>query len=199
MPSDTVQVRVDEDLMLAIAGGDESAFETLYDRYAPVVYALCRRILRRDFDAQSTVSDVFCEIWQRAERFNPNRGTARNYLLTLARSRALDRLRASATRSRREIEAGREREEQAVAAGAQADPSLAAAVDEDCRAVVSALADLSESQQQTLRLAYFGGLTHREIADELSMPLGSVKTCIRQGLIKLRRVMECTPPGGRDR
>jgi RNA polymerase sigma-70 factor (ECF subfamily) len=191
-----VQEPADEDLMLAVAGRDEAAFETLYDRYAPLVYALCLRILRRHNDAQSVVSDVFWEVWQRAERFNPNRGTARTYLLTLARSRAVDRIRANSSRVRRETEAGREREEWS--SGTAADPSVAVVVDEDRQAVVAALAELNESQRRTLHLAYFGGMTHREIAAELSMPLGSVKTCIRQGLIRLRQAMECAAAGRSD-
>lgn len=195
---DSVAERTDEELMRAIAGRDEAAFAALYDRYASVVYALARRVLRRDSDAQAVISDVFWEIWRRAERFNPERGSARTYLLTLARSRAVDALRSRSIRRQREAEAGRANDERWSDGAGSTDPSATVVVDEDRKAVVAAMAELNESQQHTLRLAYFGGLTHREIADELGMPLGSVKTYIRQGLIKLRRALEGATPVRRD-
>lgn len=198
MTAEIVQTRSDEELLVAVSRREESAFAELYDRYAPLVYGLARQVLRRDSDAQAVISDVFWEIWQRGERFNPNRGSARTYLLTLARSRSVDALRARATRARRETEAGQAWNDQSASGEASADPSRLASIDEDRRAVVEALADLNESQQETLRLAYFGGLTHREIADELDMPLGSVKTYIRQGLMKLRRALDCAAAGRRD-
>src|SRR5262245_14056098 len=84
----------DTELFAAVAGGDEQAFVDLYDRFAPQLYAVCLRIVRRHADAETVLSDVFWQIWTQADRYNPNRGSPRTFLMTLARSRAIDRWRA---------------------------------------------------------------------------------------------------------
>ena len=189
MSQQVVEQLSDEQLLLAIASGDEACFEEIYDRYSPVLYAVCLRILRRPPDAQIVLSEVFWEVWHRANRFNPNRGKARTYLMTLVRSRAIDRLRSDAGRAARESEASRESQGTHQSVQERDDPARIAIVEENRQLVLKALGDLSDSQRETLHLAYFEGLTHREIADKLDSPLGSVKTHIRQGLIKLRQAL----------
>ncbi len=176
----------DEELMAAIARREATAFEALYDRYSPWLYGLCLRILRQHGDAEAVLAEVFWEIWQKSERFDPNRVKARNYLVTVTRSRAVDLLRASSTRTRKEDEAGRQQQQAWQQDDASVDPSFRMALEEDGRRVRGALARLSDTQQQALCLAFYEGLTHVEIAARLDIPLGTVKSSIRQGLIKLR-------------
>lgn len=180
----------DEELMAAIARRDVSAFEALYDRYAPLLYGLCLRILRQHGDAETVLAEVFWEIWQKSERFDPNRVKARNYLVTVTRSRAVDLLRASSTRTRKEDEAGRQQQQQSCQRNdARFDPSFRVTLEEDGQLVRGALEGLSATQQQALELAFYEGLTHVEIAARLAIPLGTVKSSIRQGLIKLRSAL----------
>lgn len=178
--------QTDEALMAAIAARDEEAFEALYDRYASLLFGLCVKILGSQGDAEGVLADVFFEIWEKGTRFDPNRVSARTYLVTVARSRAVDCLRAAGTRARKEDEAAIERESVTRGQHLTDGPADRAVLAEETERVRVALADLSPAQRETLQLAYFGGLTHVEIAERLRMPLGSVKSCIRQGLMKLR-------------
>lgn len=179
----------DEELMAGIARREVTAFEALYDRYSPLLYGLCLRILRQHGDAESVLAEVFWEIWKKSERFDPNRVKPRNYLVTVARSRAVDRLRAAATRSRKEEEAGSLRASTGREGGDELDPVSQLVLREDGERVRNAFEKLSDTQRTTLALAFYEGLTHVEIADRLAIPLGTVKSSIRQGLIKLRNML----------
>jgi RNA polymerase sigma-70 factor (ECF subfamily) len=176
----------DFDLMRSIAAGDATALRDLYDRYAPLVFALCLRVLHDRGEAEDVLQEVFVEIWQRAERYNPGRGALRNYILLLARSRSLDRYRSRKSRRETAAESG------AVAAVEyQADPRAGSPVGgvvagETCEAVKAALKQLDARERLAVELAFYGGLSHTEIADELQAPLGTIKTRIRQGLGRLR-------------
>ncbi len=175
----------DENLMAEVIEGDKTAFTQLYDRHVPTVYALCLKIMRKESDAEAVVSDVFLEIWRKPSYFDASRGSFRTYLLTLARSRAIDRWRATATRVRKTQEASivlecRSRPFE------EFEPSHVVQTSERRHAVRAAIEELDEAQRETLRLAYFEGLTHREISERLNLPLGTVKTRIRHGLKKLR-------------
>jgi RNA polymerase sigma-70 factor (ECF subfamily) len=187
---DAAEDAVDAELLAQIAARDEKAFEAFYDRHSPRMYGLCLRILGRPTDAQAVLSDVFYEIWQSAGRFNPIRGSARTYVTTLTRSRAIDRLRADSARSANEKQF---RADQGLArnAPANSDPAATMINRESFEQVQRALSDLTDAQRETLELAYFGGLTHREIAAHLHLPLGTVKTNIRTALARLRD--EITP------
>ena len=189
MSEQAVDMQTDESLMAAIARRDEDAFRRLYVRYSPTLYAVGLRILRRPHDAQAVLSDVFWEVWRQAERFNPNRGSARTYLVMLVRSRAIDRLRAESGRQSCEAEFCHDRENEIAEWQQDEDPARLAIENENSRLVAAALEDLSEAQRQALRLAYFDGLTQREIAEKLGAPLGSVKTHIRTGLARLGRAL----------
>ena len=184
-----VDERSDEDLFCLVAERDEQAFEALYDRLSPTLYAVCLRITRRPSDAQAVMSDVFLETWEKADRFNPSRGSARTYLITLARSRAIDLIRSDTGRSNRESRAGQTKDESFRRRQVQSDPAQIAASIEHRELVGMALRELSDVQQAALELAYFEGLTHKEIAVRLHKPLGTVKTHIRQGLGKLRQIL----------
>jgi RNA polymerase sigma-70 factor (ECF subfamily) len=185
----TVDTPTDEALLAAVAQRDEDAFGQLYDRFSPLLYAVSLRILRRPHDAQAVLSDVFWEVWHHAERYNPKRGSARTYLAMLVRSRAIDRLRSESGRQVVEAEFYESREPDLAEWQQEEDPARLAIADENRRLVAAALEELSEAQQRALRLAYFDGLTHREIAATLGAPLGSVKTQIRTGLAKLGRAL----------
>jgi len=180
-------------LMTAIAQGNQRAFEALYDRFAATLNALCLRVLGPAGDAEAVLSEVFLELWQHADRFVPERGSLTAYVTLLARSRAIDRLRAETSRSAAQ---SRLRQIQSIEQPlTQMDPSRAAVAGEDQQWVRSALAGLSEQQRRSLELAYFDGLSHREISEQMQRPLGSVKTDIRRGLFRLRAAMRSRSAG----
>lgn len=189
----------DAELLAAIAGGDEESFAALYDRYAPQVLAVCLRIVRRHADAEAVLSDVFWQIWSQAGRYNPNRGSPRTFLMTLTRSRAIDRWRSIAARLSRERGTADDVLGDQAVGRANEEPGRMAMAGEEGRLVRAALRSLHQSQRAALELAYFEGRTQREIAGDLDLPLGTVKTHIRQGLIKLRQALSTCEAGGRAR
>jgi RNA polymerase sigma-70 factor (ECF subfamily) len=168
--------------MQAIAAGDRDALGQLYDRHAGVVMGLCVRILGSRSEAEETVADIFVELWQRSGRYDPHRAPPFAYLVNLARSRAIDRLR----RRRRQADLLAE-----VAAapveGEGAPSSYGRALHGQQRVLVRKAMDVLEAEERkVVELAFFRGLTHREIAEELAQPIGTVKTRIRRGLMRLR-------------
>lgn len=189
----------DAELLSAIARGDEGCFAALYDRYAPQLLAVCLRIVHRHADAEAVLSDVFWQIWTQAGRYNPNRGSPRTFLMTLARSRAIDRWRTIATRLTRERGGAEDVLCDQASDRSDERPEQAAMGDEEGRLVRAALDSLHQSQREALELAYFQGRTHREIASDLGLPLGTVKTHIRQGLIRLRCALRACEAGGSRR
>lgn len=172
-------------LIESVARGESAAFEQLYDRYCRTLYALLLRILLDADDAQETLQETFVQAWNQAARFDPARGSEAAWLISMARSRGIDRLRARRVRSRKEEDAGREIsiEFGTVAGKGNPDALLRA---ERQQAVRGALAALPESQRQALELAYFEGLSQSEIAARLKEPLGTVKTRMQLGMKKLR-------------
>lgn len=194
-PSDDESVS-DAQLMVGVTSGDKHAFTQLYDRYAGTVYGVCLRVLRRQTEAEAVVSDVFWEIWRKPTRFDPLRGSCRAYLFTLARSRAIDRLRASATRKQKTQAAMQEAAGDLQQHQESQEPSEAVVADERQQAVRVAVGRLEREQREALLLAYFDGLSHREIAEQLGKPLGTVKTHIRRGLQTLKVVLKSL--GGQD-
>ena len=177
-------------LMAAVRCGDRRAFRALYDRFAPEVLALCERILHHRADAEDAVADVFWEVWQRRDRYDASRGGARPYLMTLARSRAIDRLRSQAARPEARTEGARRTPEQDELTGTMASPEDSAAYAELKVRVAAALAELDARQREAMELAYYEGLSHQQIAERLTAPLGTVKTHIRKGLAKLRFALQ---------
>jgi RNA polymerase sigma-70 factor (ECF subfamily) len=172
----------DYDLMEGILRRDADALSALYDRYGGLIYTLGLRMLRDRGEAEELVSDVFMEIWRSAARYDPNRGAPMTYLITLGRSRAIDRQRSSASRNRGQVSA----ELSGDAPSNITDPALAAMIEENSRRVRKAMGVLDAEHRQAVEMAFFDGLSHSQIAQTLNKPLGTVKTYIRQGLIRLR-------------
>ncbi|HZH90696.1 MAG TPA: sigma-70 family RNA polymerase sigma factor [Pyrinomonadaceae bacterium] len=173
----------DTELLHAVARGDESALAAIYDRYNSILLGLLLRILHSRVEAEDVLQEVFLQIWQRAANFDEARGRAFTWMVTLARSRAIDRLRALQSRQRADDTALRDAPE---AVGDAGDDVYHGEQREIVRA---ALAEIPEEQRRALLLAYFEGLTQSEIAERLGQPLGTVKTRMRSGMSKLRDVL----------
>ncbi|HEY7120612.1 MAG TPA: sigma-70 family RNA polymerase sigma factor [Tepidisphaeraceae bacterium] len=170
-------------LMEGIAHRDSSALARLYDRHNRVVYTLCLRILRDPGMAEDAMIDVFQEIWQRADRYNAARGSPVSYLLTLTRSRALDRARMKGARPAIALHENQAAQSQA----APVPDPLQSAMDEERRTLVKhALEKLDPKYREVMECSFFEGLSHTEIALKLQKPVGTVKTYLRRGLIQLR-------------
>ena len=176
------------------AGGDGAALAALYDRHARPVYSIALRIVGDERDAEDVVQDVFTQVWRQASRYDNTRGTVAAWLLTIARTRALDRLRAR--RARPDAGAASPEDTGSEPATTVVDPVDVIAAASDAKRVKAALGELPLLQRLAIELAYFEGLTQSQIADRLEEPLGTVKTRIRQGLLKLRDLLSQTPAGG---
>lgn len=173
----------DSELLHAVARGDEAALASLYDRYRLILFGLILRILHSRPEAEDVLQDVFIQVWKRAADFDESRGRAFTWLVTLARSRAIDRLRALDSRQRTANES-------LLAVPESISDAAEDAFKSEQREVVrAALDELPEEQRQALVLAYFEGLTQSEIAARLGAPLGTVKTRMRSGMIKLRELL----------
>jgi len=170
-------------LLHAIALRDEQALASLYDRYRLILFGLLIRILNSREEAEDVLQEVFLQVWRRAADFDERRGRAFTWLITLARSRAIDRLRQLGSRERLALSAIDFVDDVA------SSPVRDALRSEQRQIVAGALAELSEEQRRALTLAYFEGLTQTEIAARLSSPLGTVKTRMRSGMIKLRELL----------
>ena len=176
---------IDLKLLSAIAARDEQALARLYDRYRVILFGLILRILHSREEAEDVLQEVFWQVWRRASDFNSERGRPFTWLVTLARSRAIDRLRSLNSRER----AGAEAEREALANDKASDAVEDAIRSERREIVKRALSELSEDQRSVLLLAYFEGLTQTEIAARLNAPLGTVKTRMRSGTIRLREIL----------
>jgi RNA polymerase sigma-70 factor (ECF subfamily) len=171
----------DDELIAAIGRGDEEALAELYDRYGRVAYGLALRILRDPALAQDAVQDAFLAAWRTAAAFDPARGKASTWLLTLVHRRAVDVVRRE-QRRRAEV-----LDDAPVAAGAETDEE--AIVREERRRVQAALTTLTDNEREAIELAYYGGLSQSEIAERLGVPLGTVKSRMFAGLSRLRATL----------
>jgi RNA polymerase sigma-70 factor (ECF subfamily) len=172
-------------LLPAVAHGDLGAFEQLYDRHSSTLYALLLRILANPDDAQEVLQETFVKAWTNAKMFDAVRGSDVAWLISIARSRGIDRLRSRRIRGDREDEAGRELSSSFgfVEKRTGADDAIQS---QERSAVRDALAELPEAQRVALALAYFEGLSQSEIAEKLGEPLGTIKTRMQLGMKKLR-------------
>jgi RNA polymerase sigma-70 factor (ECF subfamily) len=175
-------------LMQAIVRREKPALSLLYDRHSPMLLALCRRVLKDADEADEVLTDVFFELWTKADRFDATRGNPLTYLVTLTRSRAIDRCRSRASRPK----ITSDYTDAAAVADPVPDPLQAMNLNELQQQVRQALAGLDPVQRQALECSFYEGLSHSEIAEKLRRPLGTVKTYIRQGLIRMRDSLRTT-------
>ena len=183
--SQEVRASVNAELVRRMAGGDRDALAELYDRLSKPLYSTARHILNDSAEAQDVVHDVFLALWENAGSFDSSRGAAFSWAVTLTRNRAIDRLRTRANRARL---LGKSVPDD-LGYGLEVFPiggDSKAELGERAEAVRLAMADLPKEQQRALELAFFSGLTQKEIADQLREPIGTIKARIRRGLVKLR-------------
>ena len=166
----------------ALGRGEERALAELYDRYGGAVYSLALRITRDPGAAEEISVDSFLQMWRQANRFDAQHGTLLSWLFTIARTRAIDRVRAAAAAKRTQVD-------DPVRSMSAPQPDEIAEISERRRLVRQALAVLSAPQRAALELAYYEGLSHSEIAARLGEPLGTVKTRIRQAMLALRKTL----------
>lgn len=182
-----VRVSTDwEDCLQRIQARDERALSELYDHSSRAVYGLAMRITGNSADADEVVCDVYAQIWRTAGRFDRMRGTAISWILMLTRSRALDLLRSRGDRASREQ--GLDEAHEFSSPHANAEQS--AILGQRKRLIEKALELLDEDQRSLIELAFFRGLSHAELSEQLGLPLGTVKTRIRLGMMKLRSRLE---------
>jgi RNA polymerase sigma-70 factor (ECF subfamily) len=166
---------------------DGEALSRLYDQYGAIVFAIARRIVRSSGDAEDVTQEVFLYAWERAHLFDPDRGTLLTWLGTLARSRGIDRLRHRKSQDRRKDALSRAAATEPVPRAA--DPRRELDLIEARERVRDALDQLPREQREPIEIAYFEGLTQSEIAERLQKPLGTIKTRMRQGMLRLRETL----------
>jgi RNA polymerase sigma-70 factor, ECF subfamily len=172
-----------DQLLLRVGRGDVAAFDALYDAVAPTVYGLARRVVRDPNQSEDVTQEVFLEVWRKATRFDPGLGRARTWILTMAHRRAVDAVRRSESMKRQDHHGGSVEPAQ----DETADALIAA---EEHGAVRDCLETLTDLQLESVRMAYFNGYTYAEVATLLNKPLPTVKTRMRDGLIRLRDCLE---------
>jgi RNA polymerase sigma-70 factor (ECF subfamily) len=187
-PTTNPEVSLDLTLVKRLLQKDVDAFEQLYDRHSRAVYGLVLRILLQAGTAEEVVQDVFLQLWRNAAQFDSSRGPFLPWLFTLARNRALDTLRLKSERQRRREDQTEELPPISTA------PEYEDQIDEKRRAekIRALIGALNPQQKKAIELAYFEGLSHTEIATALKEPLGTVKSWIRNGLLRLKEGLQAT-------
>ena len=181
----TRSIPSDETLVARVVARDQEALASLYDRYRGVIYSLALRILRNRAEAEEVLTDVFFQAWRTAPGFDRARGSVSSWLITLCRSRAIDRVRSQGRREAGMAALIVEEVGKPGSAGGGG-PEGEVLVLEKRRRITAALEALPPEQRKALELAYYGGLSYSEVASRLGEPLGTVKTRIRQALLALR-------------
>ena len=184
IPSRAEKVAADDELLRRMAGGDEQALGIFYDRWNPLVHGVVLRILRQRDDVEDVVEETFWQAWRQASRYEGSRGSAQTWLLTIARSRALDRVRA--LKRQREEPLDGESGSAAVVQASDSDASMGAESAERRTIVLAALSELPAEQREALELGYYSGLSQSEIATRTGEPLGTIKTRMRLAMQKLK-------------
>jgi RNA polymerase sigma-70 factor, ECF subfamily len=177
---------VDLDGLLGRVGrGDRAAFERLYDALSPVVFGVARQVVRDRQMAEDIAQEVMVEVWRQAPKFDPSKGRATSWVVTIAHRRAVDRVRSEQARTAREDRVGH-------ASASTSTGDIGANVEDEAvkASLAGGLSMLTASQREAITLAFYEGRTHQEVAHLLSIPLGTAKTRIRDGLIRLRDAVE---------
>jgi RNA polymerase sigma-70 factor, ECF subfamily len=172
-------------LLTRVGRGDRQAFESLYDAMAPVVFGVARQVVRDRQMAEDIAQEALVEVWRQAPRFDPAKGRAASWIVTIAHRRAVDRVRSEQARTAREDRVSR-------AWPSVSTGDVGARVEEEVvkDTLADGLALLTAAQRDAISLAFYEGRTHQEVAHLLSIPLGTAKTRIRDGLIRLRDAVE---------
>lgn len=182
MPAEDVSPASRQQALLErVASGDRGAFGDLYDELAPRVFGLVKRLLVDHSQSEEVTQEIFLEIWQTATRFDPNKGGATTWILTMAHRRAVDRVRASQSSRDRDLKVGIR---DFAADYDNVSDTVETSVEHE--RVARAMGRLTELQRQAITLSYYGGYSNSEVATILSVPIGTVKTRIRDGMIRLR-------------
>jgi RNA polymerase sigma-70 factor (ECF subfamily) len=177
--------RSDDDLAARLVAGDPDALREAYRTYAPAVFGLALRILHDNTLAEDVTQDVFVRLWTQPHRYDPIRGPLRSFLLAITHSRAVERIRSEESQRRRADAVAR-----LAAHNVLDDPATVVSASRDGVAVRRALAELPEDQRSAIELAYFEGLSYREVADRLDEPEGTVKYRIRAGMRKMKAAIQ---------
>jgi RNA polymerase sigma-70 factor (ECF subfamily) len=184
------ETRDDGALLRAVATRDKEAFQQLYARHSPMLFGLAVKILSDRVEAEDVLQETFVQVWKTAASFDDQRGKPLAWFIMLTRSRAIDRLRSRKTRARLADSVGNDESQVTTTT-----PAEDAAASEAQRTVRDVLGKLPDDQRVPIEMAYFGGLTQFEIAQKLSQPLGTVKTRIRTGMIRLREQLGSVTAG----
>jgi RNA polymerase sigma-70 factor (ECF subfamily) len=175
------------DLLDRVARGDRTAFELVYDRICGPVYGLALRVVRDPAQSEEVAQEVLVEVWRTASRFEESRGSAMSWVMMLTHRRAVDRVRSAQAAADREERAGR------AAAPAYDEVAEDVQIRLEREQVRRCLVTLTETQRESVTLAYYGGYTYREVSELLKVPLGTIKTRMRDGLIRLRDCLGVNP------
>ncbi|MCA9149654.1 MAG: sigma-70 family RNA polymerase sigma factor [Planctomycetales bacterium] len=189
---------VDQEILQRVLGGDVDAFRQLFRRLEADVYQLCARILNDTNDAEDVTSEVFFEFWERRDRFDPQRSSIRTYLLLLTRSRAIDRLRSLVNNRKPQPASDEQLENQMLSTANFASPGDSLVQAETQHLAAEKLKSLEPQQRAVLELTFYRGLSHTQIAEQLAMPLGTVKSHLRRGVAQLRLAFGADTLGGRE-
>ena len=172
-----------DDLVRRVARGDAAAFEELYDELSPAVYGLARRVVRDPARAEDVTQEVFLDVWRKAPSFDATRGSAKTWIMTIAHRRAVDAVRRNESQKKYDGQA-------TVDEVTHDEPADALIAGEEHDSVRDCLETLTELQLESVKLAYYNGYTYSEVATLLEKPLPTIKTRMRDGLIRLRDCLE---------
>lgn len=180
---------LDEQRIKGIANGDRQSFRDLYDRYDGLLFTTIEKVLNDREDSEEVLQEVMSSLWRKAHLYHPGRGRPITWLASMARNRAIDRLRSKQRQSKLKNAYTDEMDVNPRGSTGLSGPEAATRRD-TCQAVRSAVMDLTDVQREAIEKVYFEGLTQQEIADQLGQPLGTVKARIRRGLAKLRKTVD---------